>query len=71
MEEYKDNIEDNEELAVKAGEWVIKEATKLAKQYKSCKTAHAQNKLRPKLEYMLQRLAFEKREIERMMGGYD
>jgi hypothetical protein len=64
MEEY-----DNEtELSVASGEWVIKEANQLIKQYHACKTVHAQNKLRPKLEYMMKRLAFEKREIGKLMG---
>jgi len=63
-------MEDNNEteLSIESSEWVIKEANELIKQYHACKTAHAQNKLRPKLEYMMKRLAFEKREIGKLMG---
>jgi hypothetical protein len=71
MEEYDDGFERSEEFAVQSGEWIIKEATQLIKQYKACKTCQAQNRLRPKLDYMLKRLAFEKKEIGKLMGYED
>ena len=72
MNEYEDNFEQQEEekvkLYLKTGEWIAKEAGALIKQYKECKTANAQNKLRPRLEYMLGRLEFEKKQIAILMG---
>ena len=65
MEEY-DN--ETELLSIASGEWVIKEANELIKQYHACKTVHAQNRLRPKLEYIMQWLAFERKEIGKLMG---
>jgi hypothetical protein len=56
-----------EEIVVQNGEWIINEADKLIKQYKSCKTAHARNNLRPRLDHILERLAFEKKEIEKLL----
>lgn len=70
MEEYNDNVEAGVQLQLETSEWVRNEADKLIKQYKTCKTAHAQNKLRKKLEYMRQRLAFESRALSKLIG-YD
>lgn len=70
MEEYNDNVEAGVQLQLETSEWVRNEADKLIKQYKACKTAHAQNKLRKKLEYMRQRLAFESRALSKLIG-YD
>jgi hypothetical protein len=72
MKEYTDSNSEEESavLAIQSGEWVIKEATNLLNKYHSCKTAYAQNKLLPRIDYMLKRLAFEKKELGKMMG-YD
>jgi hypothetical protein len=70
MEEYDDNIGDDEALYVQNGEWALKEATQLINKYNLCKTAHAKNRLRLQLEYILQRIAFEKKEIGKLLG-YD
>lgn len=70
MEEYNDNVEAGVQLQLEASEWARNEADKLIKQYRACKTAHAQNKLRPKLEYMRKRLAFESNALSKLIG-YD
>jgi hypothetical protein len=70
MEEYNDNVEESIGLSLSNGKWVLNEAEKLIRQYKACKTAHAQNKLRPKMEYIRKKLAFESRELSKIMG-YD
>ena len=66
MEESND-IEQREEIALQNGEWIIKEATRLIKQYKECKTANEQNKLRPQLNHVLERLVFERKEIGKLI----
>ena len=68
MAEYQD---ENVDYTLKSGEWVVAEATNLIARYKACKTAHARNKLRPKLEYIKKRLAFESNEIDKITGGDD
>ena len=68
MEEYQDESVD---CTLQSGAWVVDEATKLLARYRSCKTAHAKNRLRPKLEYMRKRLAFEGKEISKLTGGND
>ncbi len=70
-EEYNDNVEQSVQFSLANGEWACNEAVKLIKQHKACKTAHAQNKLRPRLEYMMKKLAFEGREIGKLMGYND
>ena len=62
-------IHDNkEDIAIQNGEWIIREANRMIKQYKSCRTAHAQSKLRPQLDHILERLVFEKKEIGKLIG---
>lgn len=70
MDEYNDNVEAGAQLQLETSEWIRNEADKLLKQYKACKTAHARNRLRPKLEYMRNRLAFESRALSKLIG-YD
>lgn len=70
MEEYDDNVEAGVKIQLETSEFIRNEADKLIKQYKACKTAHAKNRLRPKLEYMRQRLAFESRALSKLIG-YD
>ena len=70
MEEYNDNVEAGVQLQLDTSEWVRNEADKLIKQYKACKTAHAQNRLRKKLEYMRNRLAVESKALGKLIG-YD
>lgn len=67
MKEQND-MERKEEITVQSGEWIIKEATRLIKQYKACRTAHAQSKLRPQLDHILERLVFERKEIGKLLG---
>lgn len=74
MEENNDNKDLNVELSLQSGEWLVTQADELIKQYKACKTAHAQNRLRPRLDYMMKKLAFEGREVAKLLGedkGYD
>lgn len=68
MEEYNDNVEESVQFSLQNGEWACNEAVKLIKQYKACKTAHAQNKLRARMEYIQKKLAFEGRELGKLMG---
>ena len=70
MDEYNDNVESAALIQLETSEWVRNEADKLITQYKKCKTAHAKNRLRPKLEYMRNRLAFESRALGKLIG-YD
>ena len=70
MDEYNDNVELAAQIQLETSEWVKNEADKLIKQYNECKTAHAKNRLRPKLEYMRNRLAFEARALGKLVG-YD
>lgn len=70
MDEYNDNVESSAQIQLETSEWARNEADKLIKQYKACKTAHAKNRLRPKLEYMRSRLAFESRALGKLIG-YD
>ncbi len=67
MEEYDDNVEKNIEFSLTNGEWACDEATKIIAEYRACKTAHAQNRLRSKLDYMLKKLSFEGKEIKKLM----
>jgi len=67
MDEYEQNIQNEAETALKSVGWLNKEADKLIESYYSCKTAHAQNKLIPKLKYMFDKLAFEKRQLEKLL----
>ena len=71
MEEYNDGVEDSVNLQLETGEWVIREATQLIKEYLSAKTAHAQNRLRPLIEYMLKKMAFEQKALAKLMGEQD
>jgi len=41
---------DQVSLQMDTAVWMSKEARKIIDEYKECKTAHARNKLRPKLE---------------------
>lgn len=67
MEEYQD--QDPADATLASGAWVVAEATKLIAQYKACKTAYARNRLRPKLEYITKKLAFEGKEINKLTSG--
>ncbi len=55
---------------LQTGDWIIEEATLLIKKYKACKTAHAQNRMRPQLLHMKARLAFQGRENEKLMKEF-
>jgi hypothetical protein len=46
MDDYIDQFD----LQIESSLWMIGEARKIIDEYKACKTAHAKNKLRPKLE---------------------
>lgn len=70
MDEYRDNTEESIQFSLENGEWACEQATKLIRKYKACKTAHAQARMRPQLDYMLKKLSFEGREIAKLMG-YD
>ena len=71
MEEYNDGVEDSVNLQLETGEWGIREATQLIKEYRAAKTAHAQNRLRPRIEYMLKKMAFEQKALAKLMGEQD
>lgn len=70
--EYEDNST-QEELSIKTGEWVIKEATQLIDSYHACKTEHGKNRMRARMEYMRSKLAFEEKELAKMLkqNGYE
>jgi hypothetical protein len=70
-EEYNDNVEESVNFQLSASEWARNEADKLLKQYRACKTEHARNRLRPKLEYMRSKLAFESRALGKLLGYED
>ena len=55
-------------LQLETSEWIGKEADKLIAQYHKCKTAHAKNRLRKKLEYMKGRLMMEHRALSKLIG---
>lgn len=63
--------EESVDFLLDSGEWHTKEATKLIKEYKACRTEHARKKLLPKLEHMGKRLGFEKQELGKLMGEHD
>ena len=58
------------DMHLKAGKWLIDECNKLLKQYRSCKTEYARNRLRKRLEEMKKRLGFQSKENLKLMG-YD
>ena len=70
--EYEDEA-NQEELSIKTGEWVIKEAIQLIDSYHACKTEHERNRMRARMEYMRGKLAFEEKELEKLLkqNGYD
>ena len=70
--EYEDET-NQEELSIKAGEWVIKEATQLIDSYHACKTEHERNRMRARMEYMKSRLTFEEKELAKLLkqNGYE
>ena len=70
--EYEDEA-NQEELSIKTGEWVIKEAIQLIDSYHACKTEHERNRMRARIEYMKGKLAFEGKELEKLLkqNGYD
>ena len=69
MEEYNDNVEDNVKIQINASEWVGNETDKLLNKYRACKTEHAKNRLRPQLEYMRKKMAFEQRALAKLIGA--
>lgn len=70
--EYEDEA-NQEELSIKTGEWVIKEARQLIDSYHACKTEHERNRMRARMEYMKGKLAFEGKELEKLLkqNGYE
>jgi hypothetical protein len=60
-------METDFELACRAANWVTDETETLIQEYHRCKTAHQKNKLIPRMRYMVQKLEFEKRELEKLM----
>jgi len=54
-------------ILINAGEWSVEQAEKLIKKYKSCKTQHAKTKLLPDMACALERLSFERKEIEKIL----
>ena len=70
--EYEDEA-NQEELRIKTGEWVIKEAIQLIDSYHACKTEHERNRMRARMEYMRGKLAFEEKELEKLLkqNGYE
>jgi hypothetical protein len=70
--EYEDEA-NQEELSIKTGEWVIKEATQLIDSYYACKTEHERNRMRGRMEYMRSKLAFEEKELAKLLkqNGYE
>lgn len=55
--------EEQTQLRVESGEWLLKEITSLVEQYKACKTSHARVVLLPRLKYLVDKADFELREI--------
>jgi hypothetical protein len=70
--EYEDEA-NQEELSIKTGEWVVKEATQLIDSYQACKTEHERNRMRGRMEYMRNKLAFEEKELTKLLkqNGYE
>jgi len=70
--EYEDDTT-QEEFHLKSGEWVITQATQLINEYHACKTEHERNRMRARIEYMKGKLAFEGKELEKLLkqNGYD
>jgi hypothetical protein len=52
------------DLQCKSTRWMMNEASKLIQQWKDCKTAHAKNRLLPKLEAIRATLKRENREMK-------
>jgi len=63
--------EEQIETQLHSAEWLTKEADKLIAKYKACKTAHARNKLIPKLKYIQSRLMFEGKNIDKLIELVD
>lgn len=63
--------EEQIEMQLSASSWLTKEADELIRRWKACKTAHARNKLRPKLEHMRARLHFEGKGIDKLIDMVD
>lgn len=61
-------MEENIKLHLKTSEWLLNEGRKLITQYKSCKTAYAQNKLIQKMECVLQKSTFECKELLKLIN---
>jgi hypothetical protein len=70
--EYEDS-KTPEELQIQTGEWVIGEATQLLQEYRKCQTEHEKSKMIAKLEYMRSKLAFEEKELVKLLkqNGYE
>jgi len=58
-----------EQMMIETDEWLIKECSKLIKQYKNCKSEHEKVKLFPKIDELLGKISFEMREIEVLNYG--
>jgi hypothetical protein len=70
--EYEDDTT-QEELSIKTGEWVVNEATQLLEEYHACRTEHERNRMRQRIEYMRSKLAFEEKELAKLLkqNGYE
>jgi hypothetical protein len=55
------------DVLIHSSEWLTTEADRLIKEYRSCKTMHAQRQLLPKLEYIKSHMEFETRLIEKLL----
>jgi len=64
---------ENVNLQIESSEWLIDRAVKLIEEYYSCDTEHERARLLPQLEYMKQKLMFEKKGLNEILkeNGYD
>ena len=51
------------DIQLESAEWYCEQADKLISEYHNCRTAHAQQKLLPKIKHIRNKLNFEKRQM--------
>ena len=63
------DIENQVNLTLETGKWLDEEAGKLIAEYRACRTEHARNRLRLRLEYMKSKLTFESTLIGKLLSS--
>ena len=62
------NDDESADMLIHSAEWYVKQATTLIKEYRTCRTEHARQRVMPKLKHIYAKLGFERRGLVRVGG---